>query len=213
LRESCRQWNDAILELGKRRVALDVVLIDATEPRSLTHLLDAGTESLERHRLEMDLASQVMSQTTDNFVDLCANDYVGSRMYRFEKNTGICGGDVVSNTGKQGRAANKKARLPQIEISDPLALWHIAGTVSMIVPTVGQVDSRFLLCTQDAPHLDGINRAFGQLTEESLDRCRLWQRELLTQTGVPVTHHLVVVSCNVEGSSSSIAEANEITAA
>ena len=40
-----------------------------------------------------------------------------------------------------------------------MALWHTAGVVTMLCPKVNEIDSRFLLCGQDAPHLDGIHRA------------------------------------------------------
>jgi cyclophilin family peptidyl-prolyl cis-trans isomerase len=149
----------------------------------------------------MDIATTVMPETTQNFLDLCRADtegYTGSILYRFEKGVGICGGDVLTNTGKSGKAANGNPLAMDIS-TDPLALWHLEGTVTMLVAKVGQVDSRFVLCTDTAPHLDGINRAFGRLTEESIEVLKNWQATLLTKNGAPTSVDLVVVEAGVLG--------------
>lgn len=201
----CAAWNDAVLMLGQTKVYMDVI----AEPRRHSSairskkLIDVPPlETLQEgktYRIIMDIASMVMPETSQNFVDLLTADkegYLGSRLYRIEKNVGLCGGDVLTNTGKTGKAA-KGQPLTMDVTSDPLSMWHIPGTISMIVPTVGEIDSRFLLCSQPAPHYDGIGRAFGRLTPESLAIVTNWQTNLLTRDGIPTAFDLIVVKCGV----------------
>ena len=78
---------------------------------------------------------------------------------------------------------------------DPLVMWHVPGTVTMIQPKVDCVDSRFMMLTHDAPHLDGIHRAFGRLTPESLQILMQWEKDLLTRKGVPTLYDLRIIDC------------------
>jgi cyclophilin family peptidyl-prolyl cis-trans isomerase len=190
------------------------------------------------YRLYMDLATAMMPETTDNFIRLCtataasantaanvtataSGGYVGSIFYRMESNVGICGGDVLTNTGKTGRAAQPNSlhsplrrfiRDPDDKDGggEPMALWHLPGTVSMIVASVQEIDSRFMLCTHAAPHLDGIYRAMGQLTPESLDIiANKWQKgkHLLTRnSGVPNSHQLVIVQAGLVDDTNNVEE-------
>ena len=208
--DECRQWNDSILELGQEQVYLDVVV----EPRSSSVVWNRGDvpplDSLTgpRHRLVMNIATTVMPETTENFINLCdasEDGYKGSLLYRFERNVGLCGGDVLTNTGKAGKAAHGTPLALDIP-TDPLAMWHLEGTVTMSVAKVGQVDSRFVLCTETAQHLDGINRAFGRLTDESLEIVRGWQGSLLTSKGVPTSCDLVIVECGRVGQGAAFTE-------
>lgn len=154
------------------------------------------TAKENRYRLAMDLAKTVMPETTENFV-LNKDAYIGTRLYRVEKKVGVYGGDVLTNTGKSGRAANGRLRT---QIRDPLAMWHVPGTVTMLVPSVEEVDSRFLLVSQLSPHLDGISRAFGRLTEESLKIVEKWETTLLTRKGIPSAYDLIVTDVEVADS-------------
>jgi cyclophilin family peptidyl-prolyl cis-trans isomerase len=201
--DECLRWNEAILEMGFRQAYFDVVC----EPRSsevvqqdkkgctIAPVLEAL--SGEKHRLYIDLADTVMAETSANFIDLCLKEtdgYKGSLLYRFERNVGACGGDVLTNTGRAGKAAHGSPLTYTVQ-RDPLAMWHVPGTITMLVARVGDIDSRFVLCTEWAPHLDGINRAFGRLTEGSLAVVKKWQSTLLTRNGVPSSYDLVVVGC------------------
>lgn len=200
--QECQEWNQAILELGKTPVYLDIVVEPHTptvEEQPLRKTYDVTALKGDRYRLTMDLASTVMPETCRNFIDLCqapTQGYIGSVVYRFEKKVGICGGDVLTNTGKTGKAAQGKPLALDVQ-EDPLAMWHLPGTVSMLVADVGRIDSRFILCTEYCYHLDGINRAFGQLTEESLEQVRLWQSKILTQNGKPSNFDLIVVEAGL----------------
>lgn len=233
-------WNQAMLGLGSTRVYLDIVLMNkGSEPDMLIRkknsspvslLENKDISSLPRHRLTFDLASTVMSATCDNFIQLMQNNktngegnsYLGTRLYRLERNVGICGGDVLTNTGKTGQAApvvpNKNSKKAYssltrtIEGTDPLALWHVPGTITMLVPTVGEIDSRFMLCHggggsgdddsdmlafRNLHHLDGIHCAFGHMTPESLALVKHWASTILTRTGVPSIIDLVIADCGV----------------
>jgi cyclophilin family peptidyl-prolyl cis-trans isomerase len=186
-------WNRAVLELGSKRVHMKVV----AEPKSNTE----QTASLDNltgaaFELEMDVASAVFPETVENFVQLLQEKYRGTRLYRVERNVGLYGGDVVTNTGKAGHAAGEFPRLaPTQDLSS--ALWHVPGTLSMVVPTVGEIDSRFLLCSHYAPHLDGIHRAFGMLTDDSLALVKEWHDTLWTTYGVPAGFDLILTEGSV----------------
>lgn len=149
-------------------------------------------------RLELELASAVMPETCHNFITLCQNqDYNGTLLYRFEPKVGLCGGDILTNTGATGRS-HRKDRLTVNVHSEPLALWHIAGTVSMLVASVQEIDSRFFFCTApQSQHLDGIHRAFGRLSDDSLKLVQQWHNEVYTRNGIPTQVDIVVVKAGL----------------
>lgn len=202
--QECAAWNDAVLQLGSTQVYMDVVAeprrhASSIRSKKLIEVPPVDTLEGEKYRMVIDIASTVMPKTTQNFIDLLMADtggYLGTRLYRIEKNIGLCGGDVLTNTGKTGKAANGKPLTIDVE-SDPLPLWHIPGTVTMLVPKVGEVDSRFMFCTQPAPHIDGMCRAFGRMTDQSLAVLTSWQTNLLTRDGIPSAFDLIVVECGV----------------
>jgi cyclophilin family peptidyl-prolyl cis-trans isomerase len=225
--EICQAWNKSIFDLGSTQVYMDVVLepkstklstrtqiLTKNKRPSLANFPDLDTLTGPKVRLVMDVASKVMPESTDNFIKLCTmeeNGYKGTTLYRFEKKVGVCGGDVLSNTGKTGLAApydisvvpdgplkGKFEPLARTIVSDPLALWHLPGTVTMVVKRVNDVDSRFVFCTERSMHMDGIHRAIGQLRPESLEILENWKTSLLTQNaGVPSSQDLVVVECGL----------------
>lgn len=204
--KQCSEWNEAILKIGSTCVYLDIVI----EPRNY----DSPTgrqrnredlESLtgEKVRLTMDIASTVMPETTKNFIDLCNADFIGSKLYRIEKKVGLFGGDILTNTGRSGKAAFPQSTdidLPGLRLDihdDPLVMWHIPGTISMLVPKVGCIDSRFMICTETARHIDGIHRAFGQLSTSSCRIVQDWTSTLITYKGVPTSYDLIIADCGI----------------
>jgi cyclophilin family peptidyl-prolyl cis-trans isomerase len=198
--EDCQEWNAAILKLGSRRAYLDVVVEPArTNVQKRGEVPPLDSLKGERHRLIIDLAVQVMPETCQNFIDLCAVEtegYKGSMFYRIEPKVGLCGGDVLTNLGRTGKAAAGNPLNLTLK-EDPLAMWHVPGAVTMVVTDVNEIDSRFILCTGAAHHLDGINRAFGTMTPESMAIVQSWEADVLTKKGVPATFDLVVVDCGV----------------
>ena len=208
--EECQAWNAAVLGLGSTRVYMDVVVepkkaseaVQSEEPdKPAAHMnvvppLDSITAPIQR--LEFDIATAVMPETCHNFATLIENkEYDATLLYRFEKQVGICGGDILTNTGKTGRS-HRTDRLSINVKSDPLAMWHLPGTVSMLVSSVEEVDSRFFFCTELSQHLDGIHRAFGTLTPDSLATVQQWQSTLLTRGGgIPASYDIIVVKAGV----------------
>jgi cyclophilin family peptidyl-prolyl cis-trans isomerase len=193
-------WNQAILELGSTNVEMELKVVPKAEE-----------EPSSVHRLMMRLASTVMPETCDNFVQLAEREYSGTKLYRMERNVGFCGGDVLTNTGRSGRPAVSSPTDPLSLpiVSDPLAMWHVPGTVTMLVSTVGEVDSRFLLCHSTAPHMNGIHRAFGVLENESIQVLQQLQGSLLTKNGVPINVDLVIGDCKVSTGSHNDSNINE----
>jgi cyclophilin family peptidyl-prolyl cis-trans isomerase len=183
-------------------------------PKKYFTIPPVDTLTGETHRIVIDIASTVLPATCDNFINLIKrksysttdNDnsessqrgYSGTRLYRIEKNVGIYGGDVLTNTGRTGMAYNAVALTKDVSATDPIPMWHIPGTITMIVASVNEIDSRFLMCTQHAPHIDGICRPFGMIAPESLLILQKWQMNLLTlKGGIPNAFDLYVVDCGV----------------
>ena len=203
--EECQAWNASVLGLGSTRIYMDVVV----EPKKTSAAaetvpgmatvppLDGLTAPVQR--LEFDMATAVMPATCHNFATLITNqEYNGTLLYRFEKEVGLCGGDILTNTGKTGRSHRQDRLTVNVHETDPLAMWHLPGTVSMLVSTVQEIDSRFFFCTSASPHLDGIHRAFGQLTPESLTTVQDWQSKILTRGGgIPTTYDIIVVEAGL----------------
>lgn len=184
-----------------------------TTPTTATTTSDP-TAPLAVERLVMRVASTVMPETCINFIGLCQEAaYQGTILYRIEKEVGICGGDVLTNTGKTGQCwqdwpyetetakfvlkPNPLRRDLPPPKEEPMAMWHTAGTVAMLCPKVNEIDSRFLLCGKDAPHLDGIHRAFGTMEASSLAKVQDWQANVLTSYGQPKSVTLRIVGCGV----------------
>ena len=140
-------------------------------------------------RLQLELATEALPLTTQNFLRLCQDDYyTDTTVYRFERNVGLCLGDVSKMNGKGGHchpslSVNGQPHLPETE---PLVLSHLPGIVTMISPGVDKVDSRFMLCVQEAPHLDGRFVPFARLDDESLAKARDWFDNIFVRKGVPI---------------------------
>uniref|UniRef100_A0A7S3P3T9 peptidylprolyl isomerase n=1 Tax=Amphora coffeiformis TaxID=265554 RepID=A0A7S3P3T9_9STRA len=201
--EECEAWNDAVLGLGSTRVYMDLVVepkrsTAAEGPPNVMTVPPLETLTAPVQRLEMDIATTVMAKTCHNFVTLMQNqEYNSTLLYRFEKQVGLCGGDILTNTGKTGRS-HRTDRLSVSVKEDPLPMWHTAGVVSMLVSAVDEVDSRFFFCTAPSPHLDGIHRAFGRLTPESLTPLQELQSSILTRGGgIPTSYDLIVVQAGI----------------
>lgn len=211
--KECQIWNQSIIELGYEQLYIDIVVEPKQQKNDeqqhqnkqndMKHKYDISTlQGDTKFRLYINIATKIMPETTTNFIQL-ANEYIGTILYRIEKNVGFCGGDVLTNTGQTGMAANpslsvsspySKSILRYDIQNDPLVLWHIPGTISMIVSKVNCIDSRFMIiCSNDnKQHLDGIHRAFGQLTPDSLSQLQVYYNTTLTQKGKPTLYDFVI---------------------
>lgn len=236
-----QQWNEAVLSLGSQYVYLDIAVeppsggtfqstaneagasqkASSKEGEAFSKEVEASpkevtsaVEPISTERLVIQVASTVMPETCINFIGLCEEAaYKGSVIYRIEKEVGLCGGDILTNTGKTGQCLQNwpyesTNKTPTIDMNplrrdlpppeeEPMALWHTAGTITMLCAKVNEIDSRFILCGNHAPHLDGIHRAFGKLEPESLKLVQEWQNSVLTSYGKPKSVNLKIVGCGV----------------
>lgn len=190
--EELRAWNDAVFSLGSQLVYMDILV----EP---LHLEDgANEEDLKKHRLVLELASEVFPRASENFIKLLEADmdgYKSSTLHRVEKNVGLLGGNVWKGTGKCHQDFQMETSATSMEQTERMVLSHIPGVVTMTSQRVKEIDSRFLLCSHHAPHLDGNAVAIGRLDESSLAQVQEWESNLITQKGHPSTVSLRVSDC------------------
>lgn len=150
--EELQEINDTVFKMGSLNYYLD---------------LQVGDEQ-PLLRLELELATAALPVTCQNFT-LLGDDghYDNTIVHKIEKGVGLCLGDTHGKKGRGGACHESLspyggAYLPETE---PLVLSHLPGIVTMVCPGVDKVDSRFMLCTNEAPHLDGTFVAFGRLLD------------------------------------------------
>lgn len=161
-----------------------------------------GNDDNNRHRIVIDLAAAALPKTCGNFAALCqdgSNGYTSTKVFKIEKNVGICFGDnTVSNNGKGGKCHPDfaaEAHNPYSFPHEPLVLSHSQkGMVTMLSSGLDKNDSRFMITTaDDSPHLDGKYVAFGRVTQGLK-----WLEETATNTytkrGLPITKIEIVAS-------------------
>ena len=176
--------------------------------------LDLAVEGEEDgpHRVIIELASAALPNTCQNFIDLCQAhendnntdneqiaDYKGykqSKVFRILPQVGLCLGDTVLNTGKQGKCSPKISPTGMFP-DEPTVISHAEkGIVSMLSTGVDKNDSRFMIMTvDDAPHLDGRHVAFGRV-KEGLESLQKIVENTYTKKGVPSVN-IEVVGCGV----------------
>jgi cyclophilin family peptidyl-prolyl cis-trans isomerase len=166
---SAKKWNEAVLALGSTAVYMDLVL---------SHHQHGPEES---HRLEIDLATTVMPDSTRKFIDLLPT-YQGTKLGRYEKRVAWCGGSGYLTRN-----------MDEIELPDPRPLWHLPGTLSMLQRDC--LNGQFMLLTHVAPHLDGIHLAIG--TARNVEALQRWASSLLTVKGIPTAYDIIVRECGL----------------
>jgi cyclophilin family peptidyl-prolyl cis-trans isomerase len=190
--DALKAWNDAVFSLGSQFVYMDIQI----EPLHQ----DADKEQLERHRLVVELASEVFPRATENFTKLLQAEVDGfksSTLHRVEKKVGILGGHVWNNTGKCFEDLRMPTSASSMEQKEKMVLSHVPGVVSMLSQRVQEIDSRFMLCSHHTPHLDGIAVAIGRLDEESLKKVQEWESSLITMKGHPTIVALRIAGCGL----------------
>lgn len=192
--EELKAWNDAVFSLGSQHVYMDI----AMEP---LHQEEGGDrDSLEKHRLVIELATEVLPRATENFTKLLEAEqdgYKTSTLHRVEKKVGLMGGNVWNGTGKCFEDFRMETSATSMEQSEHMVLSHIPGTISMLSQRVQEIDSRFLLCCHHAPHLDGRAVVIGRLDDASLKTVQGWESSLITQKGHPTNVALRITSCGI----------------
>jgi len=221
--ESMAEWNDAVLGMGRKLAYLDVRVEALADDNN-------NNNNNTVHRLTLELATEVLPKATDNVLKLLDshnNDgdgegYRSSTLHRIEKGVGILGGLVASNPNhnphqvvapttkrKMGRChpSNRMKTSPTtMDVSsEKLVLHHLPGVVTMLQPRIGEIDSRFLVLSHNAPHLDGVSLAVGRLVDDndsdsdssSLETVQKWESSLITSHGVPTNVVLRVVDCGL----------------
>lgn len=205
--DDLKAWNDAVLSLGSQFVYMDIQVEPLHQESSSSsgggaggHQSTIADNQLEKHRLVVELASEVLPRATQNFVNLLqakTDGFKTSTLHRVEKKVGLLGGNVWRGTGK----CHEDFRLPTsataMEHKEKLVLSHIPGVITMLSQRVQEIDSRFLLCTHHAPHMDGKALAIGRLDDESLAKVQEWESTLITQNGHPSTVTLRITDCGI----------------
>ena len=156
----------------------------------------------EPRRITIELASAALPETCENFLSLCESGYELSKMFKIEKNVGLCFGDKRGSNGEEGRCSDglskgDEAHKSQVFEHEPLVLSHAEkGMVSMLSPGLDKNDSRFIITTvEDAPQLDGSFVAFGRV-KEGMKELEHIASSIFTKKGRP-TVDVKVVSCGV----------------
>lgn len=224
--EKMERWNDAVFQMGRQLAYLDVKVEALADEVAGGNDDDNNPNEQQQqiHRLTLELATEVLPLATDNVVKLLQSSddneesegYLASTLYRVEKGVGLLGGLVATNPNhnphhahapltkrKMGRCHpdhRSKTSPTTMDISgEKLVLNHLEGVVTMLQPRIGEIDSRFLVLSHNAPHLDGVSVAVGRLVAESgsLETVRNWESSLITSHGVPTNVVLRVVGCGL----------------
>jgi cyclophilin family peptidyl-prolyl cis-trans isomerase len=193
--ESLVAWNDAVFSLGSQFVYMDILMESLHKNKD-----DDGSSMQQQHRLVVELASEVFPKAVDNFTKLLQAEqdgYKSTTLFRVEKTVGLLGGNVLNNTGKCFEDFLMPMSATSMHQTEKMVLSHVPGVITMLSQRVQEIDSRFLLCTNHAPHMDGRALAIGRLDSESLKTIQGWESTLITQKGRPTSVALRIVDCGV----------------
>ena len=171
-------------------------------------------------RVTIELATEALPLTCQNFMALCEEkdtneseisySYQNSKVFKIEPKVGICLGDIISSTGLSGSChpstsvsasasattATKTNTSPNTFPHESTVLSHAEkGMVSMLHSGRDRNDSRFVITTKNAPHLDGKYVAFGRV-KEGLDFLEDIVKNVYTRKGRP-TVDIEVVKCGI----------------
>ena len=222
--EAMAVWNDAVFGMGSKMAYVDVKLEaqagadEDNEHKDESNTTEKKPTQTQTHRLTLELATAALPLATENVLKLLQESlggYESTTLHRIEKGVGILGGLVADNPNHQPLNLNaptskKKKGMchPDFRMatsptamdvsSEKLVVHHLEGVITMLQPRIGQIDSRFLLLSNNAPHLDGVSVAIGRLANpESLEAIKNWESTLITSYGVPTNVNLRIVGCGM----------------
>lgn len=115
--------------------------------------------------VEIELLSDLLPTTTENFVTLCKEKYSGTRVHAIVPDVGICAGDHVAHDGTGGCSALGEGEDKIFFEDEAFLMRHGRGTVTMLNQGVDTNNSQFCITTRTSPQLDGRNVAFGAVVE------------------------------------------------
>ena len=189
------QLNDQVFDLNRTTDARKIAYLD---------IAVGDDKEVQSKRITIELAAAALPQTCQNFISLCQEGYASSKVFRIEKNVGVCFGDFVSadQNGTQGRCHPSVGQLsepyhPYTFEHEPMVLSHAQkGIVSMLSSGLDKNDSRFIITTvEDAPQLDGKFVAFGRVSQGMADLEKI-AHSTFTKRGRP-TVDIRIVGCGV----------------
>ena len=145
--------NESIFELGSTHCFLDIEIEGKDEDQSKTS-----------SRVVIELASTALPKTCENFLKLCQDGYYkDTNVYKIEKETGICMGDILGLDGSGGKCHPDISPNGFFENETHVLSHTHKGILTMLAPGVHRNDSRFCITLGDTPQFDGKYVAFGRV--------------------------------------------------
>jgi cyclophilin family peptidyl-prolyl cis-trans isomerase len=143
----------------------------AARPRAF---FEFAVEGKPAGRVTVELAADLLPQTCDNFLRLCAGvqgkafgrdmllGYKGSQLNRIYKGAYLQLGDFIDGRGRTGHSALGRRFFADEGFLIPHAK---PGLLTMVKGAVDENSSIFCVTLKPLPHLDGRNVVFGHVTE------------------------------------------------